>query len=260
MHLFLAWRESNQPGNKSKSVLLIQNLIQLFIRAMRGGCGHFMCHKRCIGTADLFWPQVSCMYKTSLNFIFNKMSFISIDLETTRLKNFIFNSNNFRLLEVPFFTLSYKEIQVDVCDWFEWFVKVSYFFCFFIKDERALFKVLEPLLSRLSHSSWEALDRNVLWNCKRPVWFQVEFYHLTFSWLPTFQKCNYCFNLEPGWPFGAIFHPSNRWSNGRCRGWKNLDFKSRSRGDFQVGCKPRRLGSSHSKIFLLCNLILLILL
>ena len=40
-------------------------------------------------------------------------------------------------------------------------------------DEGSLLKVLEPLLSRLSHSSWTALDVNVMWNCKRPVWFQV---------------------------------------------------------------------------------------
>ena len=40
-------------------------------------------------------------------------------------------------------------------------------------DEGSLLKVLEPLLSRLSHSSWTALDVNVMWNSKRPVWFQA---------------------------------------------------------------------------------------
>jgi hypothetical protein len=40
-------------------------------------------------------------------------------------------------------------------------------------EERSLIKVLEPLLSRLSHTSWQALDVKVMWNCKRPVWFQV---------------------------------------------------------------------------------------
>jgi len=34
-------------------------------------------------------------------------------------------------------------------------------------------KVLEPLLRKLSPSSWEALHVSVMWNVKKPVWFQV---------------------------------------------------------------------------------------
>ena len=53
-------------------------------------------------------------------------------------------------------------------------------------EERSLIKVLEPLLSRLSHSSWAALDVKVMWNSKRPVWFQVS----SNSLLNSYEDCH----------------------------------------------------------------------
>ncbi len=40
----------------------------------------------------------------------------------------------------------------------------SYFF---------VLKVLEPLLKKLSPSSWDILNASVMWNVRKPVWFQV---------------------------------------------------------------------------------------
>ena len=30
-----------------------------FVKSMREGCGHLYCVKKCLGTADIYWPQVS---------------------------------------------------------------------------------------------------------------------------------------------------------------------------------------------------------
>jgi len=30
-----------------------------FLKSMREGCGKLLCNKRCLGTADIFWPQVT---------------------------------------------------------------------------------------------------------------------------------------------------------------------------------------------------------
>ena len=41
------------------------------------------------------------------------------------------------------------------------------------KDKEALKKVLSPLLSKLNPSAWAVLNKNMIWNLKRPVWLQV---------------------------------------------------------------------------------------
>jgi len=33
-----------------------------FIKSMKEGCGKLLCNKRCLGTADIFWPQVSITF------------------------------------------------------------------------------------------------------------------------------------------------------------------------------------------------------
>ena len=40
------------------------------------------------------------------------------------------------------------------------------------KNKEALKKVLSPLLSKLNPSAWSVLNKNMLWNLKRPVWLQ----------------------------------------------------------------------------------------
>ena len=40
-------------------------------------------------------------------------------------------------------------------------------------EKNALCKVLDPLLKKLSPISWDVLHMNVMWNIKKPVWFQV---------------------------------------------------------------------------------------
>ena len=44
-------------------------------------------------------------------------------------------------------------------------------------------QVLGPVLQKLSPSSWEVLDKNLIWVSKRPVWFQVKAFVIADSFL-----------------------------------------------------------------------------
>ena len=40
-------------------------------------------------------------------------------------------------------------------------------------EKGCLVRVLEPLLKKLSPGSWDVLHLAVMWNVRKPVWFQV---------------------------------------------------------------------------------------
>jgi hypothetical protein len=40
------------------------------------------------------------------------------------------------------------------------------------KNKEALTKVLSPVLSKLTPTAWSVLNKNIMWNLKRPVWLQ----------------------------------------------------------------------------------------
>ncbi|TRY78188.1 hypothetical protein TCAL_04263 [Tigriopus californicus] len=82
-----------------------------FVKSMKEGCGKLMCTKRCLGTADIFWPQAVA----------------------SGILYVVMHGN---------------------------------------PDKTGLTQVLEPLLRRLSPNSWDVLHVNVMWNVKKPVWFQ----------------------------------------------------------------------------------------
>ena len=46
-------------------------------------------------------------------------------------------------------------------------------------EKDCLVKVLDPLLRKLTVSSWDVLNVSVMWNVKKPVWFQVSKFTIT---------------------------------------------------------------------------------
>ena len=83
-----------------------------FVKSMREGCGKLLCTRRCMGTADIYWPQV----------VGSGVLYV------------VMHGN---------------------------------------PEKQCLVKVLEPLLRKLSPSSWDVSQAHVIWNAKKPVWFQV---------------------------------------------------------------------------------------
>lgn len=117
-------------------------------------------------------------------------------------------------------------------------------------EKNCLVKVLDPLLRKLSPTSWDVLNMSVMWNVKKPVWFQVGEGMQIFPFFSCRRMSSYFLSLGPTRPAGAVLPPADGRPAGRRGGGPHLDAVARARGHQEDEREHPGRGADHAAVIL----------